>query len=258
MDNKTNDAITLREAAHLMNLTSEQAVAYHVTRGHLSPAAGSGKNGARMMVRASDVRAFVEACEAANPSDLMRVEEVARRLGLSQAEVLRQVKAGRLRCEPTARPVLGIRGRLGMRFRQESVARFLETVTSPATTMTAEQVREALNLLGDDQVMHLARSRGWSFIAFENPDGTTRLYVQKSDVTAFASAGKNPLRNRYSLDQAAAVVGYRGSAQIFRMARKGELDAIRDEGRVWIADHAVHALRDRVAARSGKRARGAA
>ncbi|WP_109479900.1 hypothetical protein [Paraburkholderia sp. C35] len=252
-----DEIITAAEAARRMKLTSGAAVAHHVRRGHLPSVPNPRRRPKGFLLRASDVETFIEASAAADPSALMRCGDVAKRLGISRALVLRLVAAGRLRTAPRL-PGRGRCGRPGPRFQDEQVAQFIASETTSPNTMTAEEVRRALDLEGDDQVLHLARTRGWQHLVLHDENGHAQVYVQKDDVEAFRKAGSNPLRHRYSLDQTAAIVGYSGSAEIYRMVRDHVLDGVRDGGRWWVAAADVHAHRDTVALRRARRPGGGA
>lgn len=249
---KDDTLLTASAAARLMNLKSSEAVAYHVKRGHLPSVPRRYKNGATgFWLRKSDVQAFIDASVAADVAALLNTDEAARKLGVSTQQVVRMVQAGRLSYE-TQTPALGALGRPGLCFRLHHLAQFYERETDPATSMTAPEVRVALHLLGDDQVLHLARTRAWTHLVLKNDDGSEHLYVRRSDVEAFREAGDNPLRDRYSLHQAAEVMGHSGPSQAFRLARAGALRGVRDNGRLWLDASDVHARRDRSGQRKGK------
>lgn len=244
--------ITAAEAARMMHLKSSEAATYHVKRKHLPSVPHPHKDGTLgFRLRTSDVQAFIDASTAADVRSLINVEEAARRLGVSAPQVVRLVQAGRLE-SAQQKPALGARGRYGLRFRPEHLDQFLAAETSPAFAMLAPEVRETLHLLGDDQVLHLARTRGWRHLTLRGQDGAERLYVQRDDVDAFRATNDNPLRERYSLDQAAHVIGC-ASPTVFRLARRGVLPSVRDHGRWWLDADDVHARRDEVAGRPVRR-----
>ncbi|MCA8448883.1 helix-turn-helix domain-containing protein [Burkholderia vietnamiensis] len=251
---KNENFITAAEAARMMHLKSSEAVAYHVKRGHLPSVPHQHTDGSLgFRLRRSDVQAFIDESVAADLGSLFNVEEAARRLGMTAPQAVRLVNAGRLQ-PAKQKPTLGARGRYGLRFRQENLDQFLAAATDPASAMTVTEVRQTLNLLGDDQVLHLARTRGWHHLTLREKDGTERLYVQRADVEAFHKAGDNPLSNRYSVDQAAVVIGHT-SPIVFRRARQGLLGSVRDHGRWWLDADDVHARRDEVAGRPPRKRR---
>lgn len=251
---RDDEIITAAEAARLMHLKSSEAATYHVKRGHLPSVPHPHTDGSLgFRLRKSDVQAFIAESAAADLESLFNVKEAARRLGLKAPQVVRLVNAGRLETAKQ-KPALGNRGRYGLRFRQANLDRFLALETDPANAMTVTEVRQTLHLLGDDQVMHLARTRGWQHVVLCGQDGVERLYVQRADVEAFRLAGDNPLQHRYSLDQAAAVIGHTAPC-VFRRARQGLLGSVRDHGRWWLDADDVRARRNEVAGRPPRKPR---
>lgn len=240
------DVITAAAAARMMKLKSSEAVAYHVRRKHLASVPYRHPDGTvGFRLRRSDVQAFIDASAASSQIPVFNLEEAARRLGVSAPEVQRLVEAGRLEsAKPT--PILGARGRHGLRFRQEHLDAFLATETDPANTMTVSDVCKALDLLGEEQVLHLAKTRGWRYLLRET-NGEERLYVRRSDVEAYRASGDRALANVYTLDQAAQVIGY-ASSSVFRLARanKGLLRSVRDHDRIWIDADDARAWGERV------------
>ncbi|HDR9280168.1 TPA: helix-turn-helix domain-containing protein [Burkholderia vietnamiensis] len=252
----TSDTISVEEAARLMHLNSNQAVAYHVKHNHLPaiPVTHPDGTSAGYRLRTSDVEAFIRTSAKEDLRTLMNVKDAARRLGVSVPEVGRLVEAGRL-ATAKQQPALGARGRFGMRFRPEHLDAFLATETDPANVMTSQEVCMALRLRGEDQVLHLARTRGWQHLSLRNEDGTERLYVQRAAVEAFLAEGDNPLRDRYSMEQAAEVIGYAGTAQVLRLMQAHVLHGVRDHRRWWLDPEPVYAQRDLKATIEASRAR---
>lgn len=109
-----------------------------------------------------------------------------------------------------------------------------------STTITTDRIsiadtRTLLSLRGDDQVRHLARTRGWTLLRAPRKQGR-RVSLRRSDVQRFIDAGDNPLRDRLSMSQAARRIGHHSTAQISRLVQRGKLPALHDHGRIWFRE----------------------
>ncbi|HDR9033388.1 TPA: hypothetical protein QDB07_000837 [Burkholderia vietnamiensis] len=107
--------------------------------------------------------------------------------------------------------------------------------------MTLDEARSLLGVRGEDQVLHLARTRGWTLHRSKHvtETGRRRISLLRSEVQAFLDAGDNPLRDRMSMTEAARALGHSGTAEVSRLVSFGKIPAVRDHGRVWLLDEDV-------------------